>query len=254
MTKRFPQYHSEEQHATDLHDLLIPNADGPARKLQDYSSSFDNVKVDVYFRDLQTRLVELISEADIVLGSVAWLTSFPILDALAKTYSSHIVVQKEDFLRPDTNSGSDWNRKLHEKYNAIPSRITRDHPSLSGTALYNMSYLGDPAIQSARCVGNYNREKAAASPRAHNKFIIFCKKTIDFPGASPIEIRFSPYAVWTGSFNFTTNATRSFENAILMHGKDIAMPFFREWAQISALSEPLNWGYDWVAPEHRIGS
>lgn len=247
-----------EQHVTDLHDLVIPNADGPTKPLQDYSTSFNGVSIDVHFRDLDMKLIKLIDEADIVVGSVAWLTHVNILKALSRKHSVHIVVQKEDFLRPDrpnTSSNSSWKQSLHALYNALPHPITRYNPSLNNTVLSFMSYAGDPTLAAVRCVGNFNRSNAAASPRAHNKFIVLCKKTGPAQEEQdPQDILFKPYAVWTGSFNFSTNATKSFENAVVIHDSSVADAFFKEWAQIAALSEPLNWQTDWVAPEYRIGS
>jgi len=65
---------------------------------------------------------------------------------------------------------------------------------------------------------------------------------------------FEPYEVWTGSFNFTKNATYSFENAVLSKDQNIVGAFFREFGQIAALSESLDWETEWTAPDWRIGS
>ncbi|NCB47419.1 hypothetical protein EOM81_10435 [bacterium] len=108
-----------------------------------------------------------------------------------------------------------------------------------------MSYCGDPCLGGIRCVGNHNSDKNPAHPRMHNKFIVFCKF-----GRNKIE----PQSVWTGSFNFTNNAGSSFENAVLIKNKKIAMAYLKEFGQIAALSEPLDWESKWMAPEWRIGS
>jgi phosphatidylserine/phosphatidylglycerophosphate/cardiolipin synthase-like enzyme len=70
-------------------------------------------------------------------------------------------------------------------------------------------------------------------------------------GASP---SFVPYEVWTGSFNFTKNATYSFENAIVSRDRNLVAAYFSEFSQLAALSEPLDWEVEWVAPEWRIGT
>ncbi|HEY9640318.1 MAG TPA: hypothetical protein V6C57_07530 [Coleofasciculaceae cyanobacterium] len=63
-----------------------------------------------------------------------------------------------------------------------------------------------------------------------------------------------PYAVWTGSFNMSENATKSLENAVYIQDKAIARAYYNEWAQIEALSEPLDWETAWSEPEWRVGS
>lgn len=120
-----------------------------------------------------------------------------------------------------------------------------------------MSSSSDPTIEPIRCVGNYNSEKAPAFPRAHHKFVVFCKSVPPKPGSqvSPDDFKhYEPYEVWTGSFNFTKNAVSSFENAIVSTDMNLVRAFFQEAAQIQALSEPLNWRASWSAPEWRIGT
>ena len=63
-----------------------------------------------------------------------------------------------------------------------------------------------------------------------------------------------PYEVWTGSFNLTYNASASLENAIVVKHPEIVWAYYREWEQIEAISEPLDWKSEWSAPEWRIGS
>lgn len=41
--------------------------------------------------------------------------------------------------------------------------------------------------------------------------------------------RIVPYAVWTGSFNFTKNACASFENAVVLREPAIVKAFFEEY-------------------------
>ena len=115
-----------------------------------------------------------------------------------------------------------------------------------------MSSAGDPALDPIRCVGNHNSDKKPAFPRMHNKFIIFCVK---IPSSGDFEENnYFKYAVWTGSFNFTKNASNSFENALYVTDQNIVNAYFEEYGQIAALSEPLNWEHDWIEPEFRIGT
>lgn len=193
-----------------------------------------------------------------MIGCVAWLTSHPILHALAKKKGVSIIVQKEDFLRPDISDTESWKYKLRELYKKIPSTLSRFDAGLSGTVLSGMSYGGDWTIEAIRCVGNHNSKKNPAWPRMHHKFIVFFRETDSFYKESDIESleyrHYEPYEVWTGSFNFSKNAGFSFENAVVLKDAEIVRAFFREYTQVAALSEPLNWESEWVAPEWRVGS
>src|SRR5262249_7338846 len=142
---------------------------------------------------------------------VAWLTSKAILAALARLQGVSIIVQKEDFLRPDIESGPNWARRLRNLYESLPVGLSRFDIS----RLESMDICGNSTLHPVRCVGNYNAEKAPAFPRSHHKFVVFChwnEGEDECGGWKEIE----PYAVWTGSFNFTETANRSFENALIL--------------------------------------
>lgn len=87
----------------------------------------------------------------------------------------------------------------------------------------------------------------------HNKFLVFARSNPEWPktdSAPPVI----PYAVWTGSFNVTANATRSFENAVVIRDETVSAAYLKEFGQILALSEPLDWNSDWISPQWRIGT
>ena len=195
----------------------------------------------MYFKELTRHLVGHLRGADVVLGCVAWLTSHEILSALALTPVVQIVVQKEDFLRPDTRSS--WRASLRERYDALTGGLLRSE--VAGTILPTMSFACDPGMESVRCVGNHNSDKAPAFPRMHNKFLVL---------ASLDTGQLVPYGVWTGSFNLTHNAGNSLENALYCTDKAIVRAYYKEYAQIAAISEPLDWTSPWAAPEWRLGS
>jgi hypothetical protein len=234
---------------------------------QDYNTKNNNTWVqqawcEVFFRDIEHELIQKIRESDVVFGAVAWLTNLDILAELAKK-SVVIVVQKEDFLRPDKAT---W-AQLHAAYGRLHNRWDRyDIPGM----VSNLSSCSDPSLDAIRCVGNHNRTKKPAFPRMHNKFVIFGKRYkfwehVADAGDAPdcddwcrcgdcLCHDFELTGVWTGSFNFTQNSTRSLENAVYIHDKEISQAYFDEWSQIFALSEPLNWEEDWCCPEYRIGT
>lgn len=218
----------------------------------DNSSVTDTISV--YFRGLESHLIKLISEAEVVVGCVAWLTSEAIINALAETKCA-IVVQKEDFLRPDIGSNGNWNRRLRKLYDRLKSPSERYY---LGDLVGMLSVGGDPAAPPVRCVGNYNKDKSPAFPRMHNKFLVFCEWGTITKGTGErweyTQSILSPHTVWTGSFNFTKNAALSLENAIVIKDTKIAKAYFDEWQQIYAMSESLDWESIWSAPEWRIGT
>jgi hypothetical protein len=224
----------------------IANADGADVSLENTDhSTRGNADTKVLFRNLTERLVEQIHSADAAFGCVAWLTSSPVLNALATRIAVGIVVRKEDFLRPDSG---DWRQKRQrEAYAKLPRFIRY---SLAQTGHYD--YAGSPESDAVRCVGAHNSQKSAAFPRMHNKFLVFCRAAM-VDEESSYE-RYEPYAVWTGSFNLTYNAANSLENAILIRDPKIATAFLNEFGLIFGLSEKLDWSQSWSAPEYRIGS
>lgn len=83
--------------------------------------------------------------------------------------------------------------------------------------------------------GARNSAKTAAFPRMHNKFLVFCKAAVT-NDESTYET-YDPYAVWTGSFNLTRNASNSLENAVLIRDEEISTAFLEEFGLIFGLSE-----------------
>ena len=240
----------EEREKKNLNELCCVDADSG---FSDFEVNNVSVKeIGVYFRDLENHLIRHIYQASYVFGAVAWLTSEKILDAMAKTrYGAQIVVQKEDFLRPDLYQhwdNTEWKKHLRKKYDSIKNSMYRF--SFEGL-ISHLSVACDPEMSSVRCVGNYNSDKKPAFPRMHNKFLLFAHITSE---GNAWGGTVKPYAVWTGSFNFTKNATYSLENALYIVNEQIVDAYFKEYSQILALSEPLDWEHEWVEPEYRIGT
>ena len=245
----------------DMNQLWVEDRgwdlEGDCPTLLDNSTRSADGSARAYFRDLEVHLVRHIREAPIVLGCVAWLTSDGILEALAGVQECvAIVVQKEDFLRPDLGTDDGWKRRLRARYDALKNPPDRWQ---WGGMLGSLSYGGWQEIEPVRCVGNHNRDRRPAFPRMHNKFLVFCQPRRISPEENGDDGCFGifqprPYAVWTGSFNFTRNAGMSLENALYLTDHQIVQAYFREWEQIEAISEPLDWEQDWSEPQWRIGS
>ncbi len=203
----------------------------------------------VYFRGMRENLIEHIERAEIVVGCVAWLTDEPILNALAGRRAVSIVVQKEDFLRPESEQ-SGWKEELHRRYSHLPEFDSRYGV---GGRVAELSVCGDPTLQAVRCAG---KRGGKFSPRMHHKFGVFCRLVRtpieNSPGDATLDV--TPYGVWTGSFNWTKNSTASLENALYTEDAAVVRAYYQEWEQIVALSEPLNWESEWVDPEWRFGT
>ena len=248
----------------NLNDLLVEDGGHDeekyrAKELRRGSHSIidDSKDVQVFFRDIKSHLLNEIDKATGILGCVAWLTDGDVLDALANKAAA-IVVQKEDFLRPDIDfkNDSSWHRWLWDKYSKVEGYISK--LSLAGCVASEFDWkMFEERISGIRCVGNHNSDKVPASPRMHNKFMIFGMWELTYPDTSNPnyeQIIFKPYAVWTGSFNFTKNAGYSLENAVLIKIPEVVDAYYQEFGHILGLSEPLNWEDEWVAPTYRIGS
>lgn len=207
----------------------------------DFSQTGEDGKTQVFFRQLEKHLLELIEQYNIIVGCVAWLTNDTILNALAKKEGVSLVIQKEDFLRPDIAADKGWAKKLRGLYAKLPGTLRAS--DFEGTLLRHF-WFGEyhqPEIEPVRCIGNLNTNKSSAFPRSHHKFVVFCERDEN--------TNIQPLAVWTGSYNFSKTAELSFENAVVLYDKQIVRAFFQEYVQIVALSEELDWRTTWAAPE-----
>jgi hypothetical protein len=220
-----------------------------------------NGEISVYFRHIEKELVRKINEYPIVVGCVAWLTNKRVLKALSSRKRVSIIIQKEDFLRPDTGNWS--GKKLREMYASLPrgasSIISRGE--IWGSLLSSLNSHSDWESEPVRWVGNFNTDKDPAFPRMHNKFLVFCDEEKTSRNESDFDEEYTtiiPQAVWTGSFNLTDNATRSLENATHIRVPEIVNAYYAEWQYIFALSESIPnefWSFDWEPPDYfRIGT
>jgi hypothetical protein len=244
----------------DFTSLCIPNADGPYVPLDNTPwAQQDDVKVRAYFGELATPLIEHIYESTFVVGCCAWLTHPGVIRELSQLdFGCQVVCQKEDFLRPDSRHKRGWKAQLHSLYSSLRCHVNR-HDCAAQCGMPHLSTgLDDGYMQPVRCVGNHNSDRHPAFPRMHHKFLVFCgvSKQQGREGWEEgyYELSPIPLAVWTGSFNPTSNGTKSRENAVLIESKNIASAYFKEWYQMFALSEPLDWESEWCAPEYRIGT
>jgi len=159
----------------NLNEMTIP-VDGRIddKPLEDFSSAIyaNGISVHSVFGSIEDFLVARIREHKdgAIFGCVAWLTSLRILKALAECKNVQIVVQKEDFLRPDSNSKSDWNQTLRNAYDRLACGMDRMEMKYG---VGELSICSDTRVDAVRCLGNHNTDKSPAAPRMHNKFMVF---------------------------------------------------------------------------------
>lgn len=211
-------------------------------KFKDNSVEIENGNK-VYFRNIEDKLVSEINCADIVLGAVAWLSSRKVIDALIKKDNVFIIVDKDPIFNVNTSKLNSYQlnkrRGLIREYGKIKCEL---NPYQFDNILNKIIDDSHPEIDPVKCVG---KEKSIGSySRMHNKFLLFAKlveQSIDINGKAHARDVVKPYAVWTGSFNFTHNATQSLENALVLTDKEIVSAYFKEFGQIAAISEKLVW-------------
>lgn len=231
-------------HRDDLHAVTPDVDEGNAIEAPE---RFDDQDISIVLANHERHAVEFINSYPIIAGCVAWLTNEAVLDALASRSHVGIIVQKEDFLRPDFRPGPGWESRLRARYAAL-----RGRPAVSwGVPL---SYCGPGSAEEhpVRCMGLHDPDaKRKALPRMHHKFLIGCE-----PGAADDDYYVTPIpmAIWTGSVNLTYNATLSRENALIVRRPQVAAQFMLEFQELLGLSEPLDWQSRWVEPEFRYGS
>lgn len=258
---------------SNLNDSFLIHVDGGYFAVPERTPTTETIgaSVTAHFDQLESRLIEYIERADAVVGCVAWLTSKPILEALSAKAFVSILIQKEDFLRPDLGGGGRaWKSTLRQMYDQLKENEIERH-AVDGSIVCNLSTSGDPRVAPIRCVGFAGSE--SSRPRMHHKFLVFC--SLDFVERAETEWPFdyydieryltgndlprgfpqlAPNAVWTGSFNLTQMATNSLENAVYIEDARVAEQFYREWEYVFALSEPLDWEHEYCAPQYRIGT
>lgn len=239
------------------------NDDGTQISQEDFST--ESGTVNVIFRNHLENLAELIQHAArmnlICVGAIAWLTDPHILYQLTKL-RTHIIVQKEDFLRPDVDQDNPYSEMLlRTSYEDIKGLETRyDLPGIYS----KLSYATDPILEGVRCLGN-RPEPGVASPKMHNKFFVFSSIDMTCPPNCTSKERdelcpnahqrqWQPQFVWTGSYNVTISGRNSWENSLIIQDVTIAQAYLDEWCQLLALSEQLDWEDPYVTPQWRIGT
>jgi hypothetical protein len=234
---------------TDLNLLRPASCEGYGVLKESSIRDLTHALIRPVFRNIEIELIEQIHKHDIIVGCVAWLTSIPILEAL-QGKSVQFVVQQEDWLRPDSD---DW------------SIASQRYLYQSLTGIWNMdaeaSYSGCFKIQPIRLSGK-PKTKNRSNPRMHHKFVLFGNRRPNPERyVTAPQLLHNGYArrdtfdlLWTGSYNFTANATKSLENGLFVKCPEVIDSYYVEWRQVLLSSlriEDRWWGksYGWSSED-----
>ena len=206
---------------------------------RDYSLPPKTANIELVLRDHEARLVELIRNYQAAVGCVAWVTSEEILGALASLDAAALVVQKDD--RPRS-------LRLAREYQAYRQLKPFALDEISGR-------FAHMERASVRCVGVATKGVHAYM---HHKFIVVGRlrtysQTVRnaYTNEEWVEQKrwFCPEAAWLGSYNFTWNASRSLESAVIIRDEEVARRLHAEFCAVLEISEPLNWDSEHIKPE-----
>lgn len=200
-------------------------------------SEFVSTEVKIVFRQIEETVSELIRQSDFVVGCVAWLTNTVLLESLSQCRGCQFVVQTEDWLRPDAGDYTlSQQRELIRKLPLIENYSLPRVPSVC--SLFEV----DP-VRLSGVPKNDSRNQ----PRMHHKFAIFGNARTDQDCGGPWNVDY--HTVFTGSFNWTRNATMSLENGVILRGSEIVDAYCREYFQILLSSRKIaeEW---WDAPTY----
>lgn len=186
-----------------------------------------------HFGDLRPALLKFIAGSDAIVGCVAWVSGSDIIDILSQRPVA-LIVNKEPFLKP--NGRASAARQRENLTRLVGGLRRRDFPAPLSRMYQSRSDIIDPV----RCVG-HTGARVQNSPLMHHKFAVRLTNG-------------KPTAVWTGSFNWTANASSSIENAIEIHDPKVAEDYLKEFARVASLSEPLDYLSSSSKPQWHIGT
>ena len=99
----------------------------------------------VHFAGLRDACLKWINEQEIVVGCVAWLTNDAIIGTINSRRAAQVIMQKEDWLRPDTRGQHPAKKN--------PSIYQQDSGVDRWSLVYGLSLNGDPGVGRYRCFG-----------------------------------------------------------------------------------------------------
>lgn len=240
-------------------------------KLDDNKIENQVASASCYFRNLKDEIIFSINKADAIFGCVGWLSHREIIDALVRKENVSIIVSEK------STSKNMQTLKAHNNWLKLSHLESKNNPFFTFLNQMNVGIeepSADSKIDSIRKIvpraillqpnSDTSAEQEEFSTLMHNKFLVFAKVGFtkeelqnasagyyaNVLGASGFEPKdyirtyntptISPYAVWTGSYNFTAHSDNHLENGLFICNDKIAEHYLNEFLQIYMLSRPLD--------------
>jgi phosphatidylserine/phosphatidylglycerophosphate/cardiolipin synthase-like enzyme len=175
----------------------------------------------VYFDNIVENLIQHIVELkpDAIVGCFYFLTEPRILKLLTDNkIPVQIIVQKQELWRRDNKKSKTSKNGAFNKKDYIANKI-RD--------AYNLLTPLNYQLDAVRCLGVNSSKSSNGTSLLHHKFFVFVKEQ-------------KPFAIVTGSFNLSTNASVNLENALYLEDATLARSYWDEWMNLLKHSEHLD--------------
>lgn len=175
-----------------------------------------------HFEEIEEALISYIIKSSYVVGCAAWLTNSNIIDSLISKKGVKIIVNKESFLSEKLENGrKNYWVNLRKRYDLIPDI---DQDLLNNiTKILEIDKISNQKGSVLTC------GIVSDTCRMHHKFLVF------------FDENKTPYAVWTGSYNFSQNSNRCLENGIFTTDQFVVQQYLLEFCIVYSRSEHHNW-------------
>ncbi len=186
--------------------------------------------VDVYFDNIEHYLLQVLEKwaaGRVVVGCVAWLSNPRIIKALSRCKYLLLAVNDQDYAR--------WGNGIAQKlYPSLPMSAFSPR-DMFGHLDTPLSFMTDGNYPPVWALG-----EGHGNALMHSKYLVFfdtvhCSESNN----SVASLKLEPCAVWTGSFNFTKNATCNIENAQFIQDDRVARAYFNDFADVFKVARPL---------------
>lgn len=192
----------------------------------------------VYFKDIREVLLQHLSKCSYVVGCIAWITDFGVIDAISKLKGATIIVQAESMFKIKTREGFKTNlKRRYQQIKQFPWATFAKAAHLPHFQKLWTEMKTTPALQeqlwttlgqdpmAVRTCGQVQKaghegQNPEEPSMMHHKYLIF------------LDANAKAVAVWTGSFNFTKNASKSLENIQIVYNQQVADSYLRNFLSL----------------------
>lgn len=199
----------------------------------------------VHFKNIREVLFYHLAHCSYVIGCVAWITDFSVINAMSQLKGATLIVQAESMFKIKTRDSFKTN--LKRKYQTIKqfpwatfAKATRmphfqslwEEMKTTGEIQEQLwTTLGQDPMAIRTCGQIQRAGHEGQNPdepsMMHHKYLVF----MDDNGKT--------LAVWTGSFNFTKNASKSLENVQIIYNKKVADAYLRNFLSLLPTSRGI---------------